>query len=183
MKTSIRSVKLLALIAIVCAGVLRGGILLELSSTMLEGMPGDDLQVSGTLSNTTIGTFYLNGTSSNLASFDLALDDSPFYEYVPFTLAEGELYSGPLFDIVIGANALPGIYDGSFAVLGGLDPDSLDELARAGFEVQVDAAVPEPTVAGLVAAGLLSLLLCRRSSGQSQQNERQSRRATPLIRR
>jgi hypothetical protein len=117
----------------------------------LGGKPGDLLSYNATLTNTGNGELFLNGDTFTLSGADLTLDDTPFFNNFPLSLAGGESASGELFTVSIGSGAAGGAYVGSFTVTGGATDTDLNDLATKSFSVVVSA--PEP------ASGLLILTL------------------------
>jgi len=113
----------------------------NLDSSTLTGLPGDTLMFTGTLTNNTSDTLFINSDSF---TFDIAgaLDDSPFLLNAPISLDGGVTSSDfEMFDIDIPPGQGTGAYMGSFTVLGGVDGNAQDNLGTASFEVDV---VPEP---------------------------------------
>lgn len=145
---------------------------LTLTPAAQAGSPGSTLFFSGTLANTGMSDVFLNGDSLtfNGPANGLTLDDSPFFANAPTSLgASGsgsDTFTGGLFDVSLGASAVPGTYFGTFAVTGGAGGNAQGTLASQDFSVTVEpaspSAAPEPSqVAGLAftALGLGGLLL------------------------
>lgn len=142
------------------------------------GNPGDVLNFSGTFSNVTANTVFLNSDSLTFSGPGTA-DDSPFLNGAPLTLdpmgtVDGngnptDSYSGSLFDITLNPDAAPGTYFGTFAILGGADANASDDLTadpnnvldpfhqeRFSVTVLAPAAVPEASTT--ISFGLLLML-------------------------
>ena len=123
---------------------------INLTPPLLSGFPGSTVTFSGTLTNTTASTVFLNFAGINLSGgFTPAdLDTGPFFANAPLSLAAGE--STPrigLFAIDIPNPFADGPYQGTFTVLGGLNANAQNTLGSANFTVQV---VPEPCSVALV---------------------------------
>lgn len=96
-------------------------------------------------------------------SASLTNDDNFFFENVPgFFASTDPTYSGPIFEIDIALDALPGIYTGTATLLGGINgPGDLNPLASDNFTVVV---TPEPGAIWLTALGLVVLAARRTAS-------------------
>jgi hypothetical protein len=107
----------------------------------LAGAPGDELDFTGTLTNNTADTVFINSDSFTFAI--AGLDDSPFLNNAPISLDPGES-STPfeLFDVVIPSGTPNGSYAGAFTVVGGSDGNAQDNLTTSSFSV---TATPEPS--------------------------------------
>ena len=123
-----------------------------------SGYGGETLTFSANVTNTDpVDTIDLNSDSYNVDS-PLVLDDSGFWNNAPLSLGPSSS-SGDieLFTILVSLGTPLGLYEGSFEILGGVDPTSdLDEVGKASFDVNVYAA-PEPGSFLLLATGLLAL--------------------------
>ncbi|HTI69162.1 MAG TPA: hypothetical protein VMF06_04320 [Candidatus Limnocylindria bacterium] len=107
--------------------------------------PGLTVTFGGALSHSTSEVMYINDFRYILEGEGtyLVFDGSPFAT-VPHSLAangQDSVYSGDLFAIHADYFVTPGVYAGSFTVLGGTEEDSMDPLATAGFFLTV---IPEP---------------------------------------
>jgi hypothetical protein len=131
----------------------------------LTGLPAAFLQFSGTITNTTGSTVYLNGDGFNLTGFDQsAIDDSPFFANTPPFLGPGGSTGDiGLFNITIPNPFATGNYGGTFQVSGGADGNAQDVIGTAYFTVQVQqpSGVPEPSSAVLMSGALLLLLVAK----------------------
>lgn len=140
-----------------------------LTPDTLIGRPGDTIHFFGTLENTDPNApLYLNGDNYPALDSNLSLDDTPFLLSVPDPLAPAgdasgmDKYTGELFDVTIGQNAITGNFQYDFSFLGGADGLAQTSLATASFQVTV---VPEPSACAMslvLAVGGLSLLYRRR---------------------
>ena len=109
--------------------------------------------VSAPLANT--GTVYLNGDSFTLNAPD-TLDDSPFLNNFPLSLAAGQSFTGILFDIAVPIGSAATSSAGSFQILGGPTGSDFSTLGSANFTATTAAAVtPEPSSLILLSTGFL----------------------------
>lgn len=139
-----------------CAPAVRAGVMaFDLTPSTLSVLPGGTIEFTGTLTNTGTDDVYLNGDVAILPDTDLSLDDSPFFADSPLFLSGGQSYDGPFFDVTADATAIPGTYGGSFAILGGADGNTFDNLAAQDFTVTVASGSPEPNSSLLIAVPLL----------------------------
>jgi len=149
---------LIALIALAGAVHADEVLTVNLDSTTLTGLPGQVLAFTGTLTNNTDSTVYLNNDS---ASFALPLDGAPFLNNAPFTLDPlATSFDFEMFDVTIPHGQAPGTYNGTFFVQGGADSNALAEVGAATFSVNV--GTPEP--ASYLLCGAAIVLLLRRRS-------------------
>jgi hypothetical protein len=113
--------------------------------------------------------------SGGFANF--TFDPSAFFAAVPPFVAQG-FGTGVLpvdfFDIIVSASAAPGLYTGSFSVLGGATDSDVNTLATQNFTLLVQGAqtaVPEPASMFLLASGLGGAALARRRAKQKGKTE------------
>jgi hypothetical protein len=135
-------------------------LLVALDVNPLTGFPGDTLAFTGTLTNNTADTLFINADSF---TFDIvgALDDPPFLNNAPISLDPGETSSDfEMFDVNIPVSQAPGAYYGVLTVLGGTDDTALNVLGSTDFEVDV---TPEPA-SYLLVGGAIVLVLGRRGA-------------------
>src|ERR1017187_392563 len=112
-------------------------------------------------------TIYLNGDISTVVSTFLTVDDTPFIDNAPLSLAPGA-DTGPtpfeLFDVTIDPTTPAGNYDNNlFSILGGPDGTSLYDLVDVPFNVTVTTptAVPELDASWLMLTVLITLGMAR----------------------
>jgi hypothetical protein len=127
---------------------------------------GGTITFAATVTNTDpTNSEYLNADSSNVDS-PLTLDDSDFFSNFPFSLGPGESFTGDLFTVSVPGGLTPGLYTGSFEILGGTDPnDFTDTLGTASFNVNV---TPEPSSLLLLFTGACAgAMALRRKHGST----------------
>jgi hypothetical protein len=132
----------------------------------VSASPGEDVEFTGTLTNNTDETIYINADSFTFA-IPGALDDSPFLNNAPISLAPDQVSSDfEMFDVMIPAGTPNGEYNGVFTVLGGSDANALDVLntISGSFGVQV---TPEPAALPFLGIALGALVYARRRFSRS----------------
>ena len=125
-----------------------------------SGFPGNTVIFSGSLTNNTGNTVFINSDTVTLTGFPAsALDDSPFLTNAPVSLGPNASTGVFVFlDVTIPNNQSPATYDGVFTALGGADGTAQDNLGSAAYHVQVQSAItPEPSSLLLVGLGLAAL--------------------------
>lgn len=135
------------------------------ASSLLNAFRGQTVTFSATVANTTASTVFLNGDALNITA-PLTGNDTRFLINFPLSLSGGQMFTAPIFDISVPANAPFGLYPGNFDILGGSSSTAQTTVGSAAFAVNV---VPEPGTLGALAAGVGCLLLLpalqRRSAG------------------
>ena len=156
---------LLCVSGLAASHAMAASLFISLDSPVQSGSPGDILSFTGTITNTTGSSVDLAGDIFNLTDFPTnALDDSPFFNNTPPSLASG-VSTGDveLFDITIPTPfTLPlgdNPYGGTFQVT----DDNGNVVGTAFFTVDVQvppSSAPEPSTAALLtgAIAVLSLL-------------------------
>jgi len=132
---------------------------ISFDSFSLIGAPGTSVTFAGTIQNSSGSEVFLNGAGGSLPYSELTLDVTPFFNFTPLSIPDGESYDGPLFAIAISAVALPGDYLGTFAIQGGQGSSTYDIVGTSDFQVTVSgtANVPEPASTLYVAVVILVL--------------------------
>lgn len=125
---------------------------LTINNPMQGTIAGGTLVYNATVtaSASNSGDVYLNGDNFS-DTLPYVIDDSPFYDNFPFSLAPGQSYTGELFEIAFPSDAAPGSYDGTFFLLGGSDGSTYNTLDSANFSANV---TPEPSSFVLLGTGL-----------------------------
>ena len=151
------------ILAVLGAVQAHAGLVFTLDLPNQTTSPGSVIAFSGSLLNDGGDILFLNSVLSSSGSPDLTIDDSVFFGSLPTSLAPGDSYFGPFFNLITGLSAIPDTYFGSFTIQGGIDAFARDDLATESFGVTV-AEVPEPASGLLfVCAGLalLTRTICR----------------------
>lgn len=114
---------------------------------------GGTLTFAGTITaaGTNTGVEYLNGDAYTTGGPGV-LDDSDLFSG-PLYLTAGQSFTGTLFTITYGANAVQGTYLGFFRILGGATDSTYDTLGALSFQTSV---TPEPSSVLLLGTGVLS---------------------------
>jgi predicted secreted protein len=164
--TLLKAALALFLFALVPLGVRADSSQTQLTVSNVTGAPGQDVTVFGTISNTGTALVFLNGEGFSLGSASLLNGDvTNFFANAPASLAGGT-NSGliALFSFDIAPGTAPGVYDENFLqLLGGAGKFDQNDIADAEFSVTVKSnMVPEPGTIGMIALGLVGLLLLRR---------------------
>jgi hypothetical protein len=111
---------------------------IALDQSTLAGVPGSAVEFFGVITNTTASAIFLNGDSYTVLGLASgSLDDSPFFNNAPLSLAAGasSLDIG-LFTINIPGNTVPALYSGSsFNILGGAGSGDQNLEGTATFNV------------------------------------------------
>jgi hypothetical protein len=141
-----------------------GGVLtLNLDPSSAASAAGGSVIFAGTISASVDDFCCLNDLTVDFvppAATYLSLDPNFFFENVPGVLFafNGNTYSGPIFEILVAANAPWDKYMGTVNILGG-DFFASDILASEDIQVEV---TPESGLVGYMLSGLAALMLVRR---------------------
>jgi hypothetical protein len=147
---------LMLLLVVLAAPLLRADTInASLTHNTLMTTAGSTITFQVNLSNSSNSATFLNSDSSITSSPFIKLNDAPFFSLTfPGVIANGGSV-GPidLFNIIVAANAAPGIYTGTFTIFGGKDLGSFTDLADLNFTVKVTSST------GVPESGTLSMLL------------------------
>lgn len=135
-------------------------LILTLTPDTLNGVPDGSYTFSGSITNSDVIDVFLNGALSSVSSPDLTVDDQLFFLNTPLFLSPNETFLGDIFTVNVGLNTPAGLHHGTFEIQGGVDANSFDTLASAGFAVNV-AMTPEPSTIILIILGIGSAILIR----------------------
>jgi hypothetical protein len=134
----------------------------------LQGLPGQTLTFTGTITNLEAAPADLNGCDVNLPG-NFVVDCTAFFANAPLSLGGGATSTDfTMFTITVDS-PFPGpfgLQSGNFTVLGGIegaggyDPSTQNVLGEAGFSVE---SVPEPRSSSLLALSLGCILWMRSS--------------------
>jgi hypothetical protein len=129
--------------------------------TVTQGTTAVDFYATITDPSAT-ATVYLNGDSSTTSTSFLTVDDTPFFNNAPLSLAPGQS-SGllELFAVDLPANTPQGMYSGNvFSILGGADGNAVNDVADVHFSVDVtpSTVAQAPEIEPASAIGSLTLL-------------------------
>lgn len=151
-----------------------------LSNAAQSTTPGTTLTYSGTLTNTSGNTIYLNGISflGPFASVDNdpgcvgssvpCTDETPFLTYVPFSLSASgpdSTYTGALFNLVVPTTSSLGTFTAFVNINGG--PGMNDNVPITSSLAFSTTLTPEPSPWLLMATGLAGLAIAHRFRPQT----------------
>jgi len=111
---------------------------------------------------------FLNRSNFNIDS-PLVLNDLLFTNFPP-SIPAGSSADGILFTVDLPLGLTPGLYNGTYTILGGLTPDDFDVLADIPFQIDAQPAtspVPEPATWLMLSTGLGALGTIARRRGIS----------------
>jgi hypothetical protein len=152
--------KLAALLIIVGGVASATPIFLSFDNANQTSFGGETLSFTGTLTNTTAGTLFINGDVLNFTG-PFTTDDSPFLTNAPFTIDPSAPSSDfQMFTVDIPVLPAPGLYTGSLLVQGGTTADAMDSLGQATFSINIPT--PEPSSAWLMLPALALLFWKRK---------------------
>jgi hypothetical protein len=141
---------------LVCLGapVLRADTLsASLVNATLSGTAGSSIIFQANVSNPSATDTFLNGDSSSTSSLLVSVNDALFFLNAPLSLPSGGSF-GPfnIFTVVLDSTIAPGIYTGTFIIVGGGDASALTDLADLNFTVDV-VNITEPGTLQMVLVG------------------------------
>jgi hypothetical protein len=156
--TSIYLLVALLAMVFVSSAARADSIQLTLTQTRQTSAAGTTVTFDATLTNFTTNTIFLNGDSVTSSMSSLTVDDNPFLNNAPLSLAAGAS-SGPfaLFRVLIAPGTAAGTYGfNTFSILGGPDNSAFSPIGSAQFAVTV-SPVPEPGTLMLLVTGALGM--------------------------
>jgi len=131
---------------------------ITLTQISQSGAAGTIVTFDARLTNLTSSPVFLNGDSATTSTSFLTVDDNPFLNNAPLSLAAGAS-SGPfaLFNVLIAPGTAVGTYGfNTFSILGGADGSAFAPTGSAQFAVTA-SPVPEPGTIRLLVTGMLGL--------------------------
>ena len=123
----------------------------SLSPAAQSGVGSNEVVFTGTLSNTSATTNFLNNIQFNVtggATNYLTSDINVFFANVPGILLPGEIYTDVIFGIVINPSTPPGNYVGTVTIQGGQDIFAAGNLTNQTFQISLP-----PSAMGITASG------------------------------
>jgi len=113
---------------------------------VLDGVVGSTVSFDVQLDNSGNDLpLFLNGSSFNIDS-PLTLNDLLFVNFPP-SIDANAILLGTLFTVDLPLDLTPGLYNGTYFILGGFTPDDQSTLAEIDFQINAQPAtspVPEP---------------------------------------
>jgi hypothetical protein len=157
MKTKLKCLMLI----IFSAMAARSEVVVTFDTPVQTATPGVSLAFTATISNSGVGTVFLNGDALNLEGTGFTVNDL-FFDNAPLSLAGGDSFHGELFDVLINADFADafGGFAGTYNLAGGGDGDAQDTLLpeAATFEVIV---TPEPSSFALMTLAAIAGCILR----------------------
>lgn len=129
---------------------------------VLSGVVGSTVSLDIDLENPIENgvTLFLNGSNFTIDS-PLILNDLLFANF-PSSIDAGNDVLGTLFTVDLPSSLTPGLYNGTYFILGGFNPDDQETLAEIDFQINAQSAgnpAPEPGTWILLTTGVGALVL------------------------
>ena len=114
---------------------------------VLDGVIGSTVSFDADIQNPieNVDTLFLNGSSFTIDS-PLSLNDLLMVNFPP-SIAAGDEAFGTLFTVDLPVGLTPGLYNGTYLILGGFSPSDQETLAEIDFQINAQPAaspIPEP---------------------------------------
>lgn len=134
---------------------------------VLDGVIGSTVSFDADIQNPieNVVPLFLNGSSFTIDS-PLSLNDLLKVNFPP-SIAAGNDAFGTLFTVDLPVSLTPGLYNGTYFILGGFTPSDQETLAEIDFQINAQPAaspIPEPGtwVLLLTGAGALGAMMYRK---------------------
>ena len=131
---------------------------------VLDGVIGSTVSFDADIQNPieNVDTLFLNGSSFTIDS-PLSLNDLLMVNFPP-SIAAGDEAFGTLFTVDLPVGLTPGLYNGTYLILGGFSPSDQETLAEIDFQINAQPAaspIPEPGtwVLLLTGTGALGMMM------------------------
>ncbi|HEX2918103.1 MAG TPA: PEP-CTERM sorting domain-containing protein [Edaphobacter sp.] len=131
---------------------------------VLDGVIGSTVSFDADIQNPieNVDTLFLNGSSFTIDS-PLSLNDLLMVNFPP-SIAAGDEAFGTLFTVALPVGLTPGLYNGTYLILGGFTPSDQETLAEIDFQINAQPAaspIPEPGtwVLLLTGTGALGMMM------------------------
>jgi hypothetical protein len=126
------------------------------SADTFDAVIGTTFSFEISLDNTGNPDLFLNGSNFTIDS-PLVLNDMLFVNFPAVIPADG-IIDGTLFTVDLPSDLAPGLYNGTYSLLGGFSPDDQTDLTDIDFTINAvpasTPAVPEPGTWVLLVTGL-----------------------------